>query len=254
MFLRVRVGFPAFALRNPMSESDFDVASLAAYLHITPQQVQKLAKRDEIPHRRVNGKLQFPRPEIHHWMEERMGVLDDVQLAAVEGRLEKEHQASVVEDTTVEVAKWLSVDSISVPLAARTRKSAISTMAQLAAETGILWDADKMTAAVTAREELQSTAMDNGVALLHPRRPLPSILGDNLLALGIAGQGIPFGGSRTLTDVFFLVCSMDDRSHLRVLARIARIISNESLLEEIRAAGDATSVYECICEAESNLT
>ncbi len=243
--------FPATNI--PMTDPYFDVASLAAYLHITPSQVEKLAKRDKLPFRRVNGKIQFPRAEIHHWMEERMGVLDDHELAAVEGRLEREHVAATPEGTDVEVAQWLSVTSIAVPLAARTRRSAISSMSELAASTGILWDAEKMTAAVTAREELQSTALDNGVALLHPRRPQAAILGDNLLALGITGQGIPFGGSRTLTDIFFLVCSMDDRSHLRVLARIARLIASEALLESIRLAGNATLVYESICEAESNL-
>ncbi len=236
-----------------MTDPYFDTASLAVYLHITPSQVEKLAKRDELPCRRVNGKLQFPKAEIHHWMEERMGVLDDSELAAVEGRLEKEHNATVDGDTDVQVSKWLSVESISVPLAAQTRRSVISTMSELAASTGILWDAEKMTDAVTAREDLQSTAMDNGVALLHPRRPQATILGDNLLAIGIAGQGIPFGGSRTLTDIFFLVCSMDDRSHLRVLARIARLISNDELLTQMREAPDANSVYACIVEAESNL-
>ena len=76
-----------------------------------------------------------------------------------------------------------------------------------------------MADAVRAREQLQSTAMDNGVALLHPRRPLANILAEPVLAVGISPQGIPFGGSSRLTDVFLLICSCDDRGHLRTLAR-----------------------------------
>ncbi len=232
-----------------MIESDFDTASLAAYLHITPQQVEKLAKRDKVPYRRVNGKLLFPRAEIHHWMEDRMGLLDDEELMAVEERLERHDH----EDQDVSVSAWLSPELIAVPLAARTRTSVIARMSQLATATGLLWDADKMASAVTAREDLQSTAMDNGIALLHPRRPLPSILGDNLLALGITGQGIPFGGSHTLTDIFFLVGSVDDRAHLRILARIARLVATDSVLDDIRAAPDAAKVYDIICTAEQGL-
>ncbi len=232
-----------------MTESDFDVTSLAAYLHITPQQVEKLAKQDKIPYRRVGGSMLFPRAEIHHWMEHRMGLLDDTELAAVEERLEKHDH----EDQEVLLSQWLSVDLIAIPLAARTRKSVISKMSILATSTGMLWDADKMSDAVTAREELASTAMDNGVALLHPRRPLPTILGDNVLALGITGQGIPFGGSRTLTDIFFLVCSLDDRAHLRILARIARLIANDAVLNDIRTANDPATAYEVICNAEKEL-
>ncbi len=70
-----------------MVEEDFDISSLAAYLHLTPQQVEKLANRGRIPSRRIGGKLRFSPAEIHHWMEDRMGVLDDVELAEVETRL-----------------------------------------------------------------------------------------------------------------------------------------------------------------------
>ena len=101
-------------------------------------------------------------------------------------------------------------------------------MVDLAAETGLLWDAEKMTAAVRERENLHPTALENGVALLHPRRPLQQILAEPLVALGITQAGIPFGESHgVLTDVFFLICSTDDASHLRILARLSRLITAE---------------------------
>ena len=60
-----------------------------------------------------------------------------------------------------------------------------------------------MTDAILDREHMSPTALGNGVALLHPRRPMSSILGQPLIALGITRSGIPFGGGRDmLTDVF----------------------------------------------------
>ena len=50
---------------------------------------------------------------------------------------------------------------------------------------------------------MHSTALDNGVALLHPRRPMPAILAEAVLALGITPGGIPFGSGGSLTDIFF---------------------------------------------------
>jgi PTS system nitrogen regulatory IIA component len=182
-------------------------------------------------------------------MEERMGLLDDDELAEVEDRLQQQAD----DGQSLTVSDLLVPEAIAMPLAARTRSSVIQAMADLAASTGMLWDAEKMAAAVRAREELQSTAMDNGVALLHPRRPLPSILAQSILALGVTGQGIPFGGSRQLTDVFCLVCSTDDRSHLRVLARISRLISNESFLADLRASPDAISAHQLIQRTEGEL-
>jgi PTS system nitrogen regulatory IIA component len=235
-----------------MQHEDFDVASLAAYLHLDPQQVDRLANRGKLPARRVGGKWRFSPAEIHHWMEKRLGLLDDAELAQVETAMEKR---PVHEDEEVEltIESLLSVELISPLLPARTKGSVITSMAELATMTGLLWDADKMAEAIRAREDMQSTAMDNGVALLHPRRPLPSILGGPVLAFGRCGQGIPFGGSRQLTDLFWLIGSIDDRMHLRILARISRLLATEGLLDQLREAADAVDMRTALCEAEANL-
>ncbi len=129
----------------------------------------------------------------------------------------------------------------------------IQEMVDLATKTGMLWDPDRMIEAVLAREQLQSTAMPNGVALLHPRRPLANILGEPVLALGVSLQGIPFGGSRSLTNVFFLICSTDDRGHLHTLARLSRMLQEPTLVDKLRDANDSVSAKRVFQEFESQL-
>ena len=85
----------------------------------------------------------------------------------------------------------LKPEAIEIPLEARTRGSVIARMTELAARTHLLWDPAKMADAVRAREEMHSTALDNGVALLHPRRPMSAILAEALLALGISPAAFP---------------------------------------------------------------
>ncbi len=232
-----------------MSSADFDLAELASYLHLTPQQVERLAGRGQLPGRKVAGDWRFSRADVHHWMEARMGVLDDEQLMLVEDRLAR-HAAS---DADITIAGCLRRDTIAVPLEARTRASVIAQMAQLAARSGLLWDWQKMADAVRQREELQSTALDSGVALLHPRRPLSAILSEPVMALGITTQGIPFGAGRRLTDIFFLIGSVDDRGHLRTLARLSRILTVEGLVDRLRHAQDATAAFQVMVETESTL-
>ena len=233
-----------------MAENDFDIDGLAKYLHLSPQQVEKLVSRGNLPGRRVGGAWRFNGAEIHHWMEERMGVLEDGELAKVETALAKS-DSQTVDETLLRAS--LSPDTIAVPLVARTKNAVIEAMCQLAASTGMLWDPDKMADAVRNREQMQTTAMENGVALLHPRRPMASILGEPVLAIGVTSSGIPFGGSRSLTDVFFLICSVDDRGHLRSLARLSRILTADGIIEQLRSAEDANTVYEIVATAESEL-
>ena len=234
-----------------MAEEDFDVGRLAAYLHMLPAQISKLAKRGKLPGRRVGGQWRFSRAEIHHWLEDRIGLSSDVELAEMESHLQRVDSTEEEEPT---IAQLLPVESIAVPLDARTRGSVITSMTELAAATGLLWDPVKMSDAVAAREAMHPTALDIGVALLHPRRPQLSILGEAVLSLGITGQGIPFGGASGMTDVFFLICATSDHEHLRILARLSRMISDPLWLGELRAAGDALEAQQLISARDSDLS
>jgi PTS system nitrogen regulatory IIA component len=234
-----------------MAENHFDLDQLAAYLHMRPADIAKLADRGKLPGRRVGGAWRFSAAEIHHWMEDRIGLSDEDELVGVEGALDRAGRHADCDE--VSIAALLRLEAIAVPLAARTRGSVIRQLAQLAAETHLLWDADAMADAVRAREEMHSTALDNGVALLHPRRPMSSILAESVLALGISAGGIPFGNYGAMTDVFFLICSTSDHEHLRILARLSRVINDAALLAALRAAHDATEVLQIVADRESEL-
>ncbi len=236
---------------SAMPYSDFDVDSLARYLHLAPQQVAKLAERGKLPGRKVAGQWRFAKPDIHHWFEHRIGLSDESELIEVEAVLQR--AASPENRQDVRIAEMLPVEAIAVPLRARTRNSVIDSMVELAGRTGWLWDAKEMAEAVKAREDIYPTALENGVALLHPRRPMAKILGQPFLALGCTGAGVPFGGAAPLTDVFFLICSIEDRGHLQVLARLSRILASAGFLDALRQAADARAAHDLIVETEKNL-
>lgn len=228
---------------------DFDVAALAAYLHITPDRVLKLATQGKLPGRRVMGDWKFSEAEIHHWLEDKIGASDETELQHVEAALHRSGR----DQTSWSIASLCPVERIAVPFDVRTRGSAIRDLCQLATEGGLLWDATTVAQAVQAREELHPTALDNGVALLHPRRPQSSVLADSVLALGVCPTPIAFSNQGQMTDIFFLICSYDDAVHLRILARLSRMIANNDLLNALRAAQSPMEAHEAIAAAEEQV-
>src|SRR4249919_956380 len=132
-----------------MAEEDFDIDSLAAYLHLDPAQVSRLVERGKLPARRVGGAWRFAAAEIHQWLERRMGVLSGDELQQMEGVLRGPRGTEAA--STLSIADMLPLEAIAIPLDARTRGSVITSMADLAAKTGWLWDAGKMAEAVRAR-------------------------------------------------------------------------------------------------------
>lgn len=230
----------------------FSVDDLATYLHLTPQQVMRLADRGKIPGRKVGGAWVFAEAEVHLWLENRIGLSDEEELVEVEGVLEHAPGGHQVDEPVI-LSEILPIEAIEVPLAARTRNSVIDGMVDVAARTGWLWDPQKMADAVRSREEMHPTALENGVALMHPRRPMPNILGQSFIAMGVTRSGLPFGSGVPLTDVFFLVCSVDDRGHLRTLARLSRLLTLDGFLQTLREAPDAATVQALVRERELEL-
>ena len=231
-----------------MSHEDYDEQSLATFLHLTPGQVRKMADRGKLPGRRVGSQWRFSQAEIHEWFEQRIGASDQQELDQVERMLNnnpRDHRSL----ETITVSDLLAVDNVYIPFLVRTKKSVIQRICDQTAATGRLWDPVKMAEALFSREELHPTALGNGVALLHPRRPMASIIGDPFLALGITSSGIPFGGPRgCLTDVFFLIGSTSEPVHLRVLARLSRLLQQPEFLPSLREADSADAAYDLICQ------
>ncbi len=225
---------------------DLDVARMADYLHLTPEQVTKMAMRGRIPARRVGGQWRFSEAEIHHWLEDRIGASDVQELDKVQEVLDR----AAGEITDRPIHELCTIDTIAMPLNARTRGSVIRAMCQLAADSGLMWDAPAMAEAVQAREQMHPTALDCGVALLHPRRPQTSILADSVLALAVCPSAIPFSDSGQLTDIFFLICSYDDATHLRILAKLSRMIADGEMLSKLRECDSVGEAWECLRASE----
>lgn len=228
---------------------DFDLAQLANYLHVTPDQVKKMAVRGRIPGRKVGGQWRFNEAEIHHWLEERIGASDTEELQKVQQVLDR----AAGETVDRPIHELCTIDTIQVPLNARTRGSVIRDICELASKSGLMWDAPTMAEAVKAREQMHPTALDCGVALLHPRRPQTSILADSVVALAVCPAALPFSDRGQLTDVFFLICSYDDSIHLRILAKLSRLISREGMLASLRLCQSSQEAWHCLKEAEEGI-
>jgi PTS system nitrogen regulatory IIA component len=229
-----------------MGSDMMDMEQLAAYLQRDVREVGKLASRGHLPGHKVGGQWRFARAEINHWIETQMPSLSEKELTNLES------SASHAEEPLL--AGLLSESSIAVPLAATTRASVLKELVSLAEQSWQVYDPEAILDAVRQREEMASTALPSGVAIPHPRRPLPNALGESVLAFARTHSGIPFGAPHgVLTDLFFLVCCRDDRTHLRVLARLTRLFLRPGFLDELRAAETPHEAWEKITTAEQQL-
>ena len=232
-----------------MSYDTYTLDELARQLGRDRREIEKLANRGRIPGRKIGGEWQFHQTEVTHWLEREMRAFTDRELAQVE-----EAQRSDEVRFEVPVSSLLKRETIEVPLEARTKRSVLESLIEAAGRTWQVWEPATVLQAVQEREEAMSTAFDNGVAIPHPRNPLPEAIGQPVIAFGRTLSGIPFGAPKSgLTDLFFLVLSRDSRTHLQVLARLGRMIQLPEFLQHLRTAASPGAAYEVICATDEQL-
>ncbi len=234
-------------------QRSYTLEELAKFLRRPEKDLKKLAEKGVLNGRKVQGNWVFALPDVVLWMENemtaQMGTDGAVDLEEAAARVASDAPTS--EEPAL--ADLLSVDSIALNFAAKTKDSAIRGITKLAADAGKLWDPDAMADALREREEMASTALDCGVAILHPRRPQANIIAEDFLALAVSRRGIPFGGGfDNLTDVFFLLCCQTDAAYLRTLGRLARVLKAPDFLEQLRECDDAFAARKLIADYEKS--
>ena len=210
---------------------------VAAYLRMDLRELRKLCSRGQIPCRKVGGKFVFRKGDVDHWVEGQMHKLDKNRLADIAEGVSVHHG---IDHEELLVCPLIPEGGIAVPLAAKTRDSAIRTLVDVADGAGMVYARDELVEEINKREELCSTAFLPGVAMPHPRQPLPFDIAASFVVVGLAHSGIPFGAQDgSLTRLFFLICCKDDQTHLHVLARLAQMLHEGGAEADLLDASDA---------------
>ncbi len=222
---------------------------VAAYLQMDLREVQKLASRGQIPCRKVRGEFIFAKGDVDHWVEAQMHELGADELEGIEKGVSEHHG---FDREGLLVWPMIPDGGIACPLRATSKDAVIRALVKMADAAGIVYVPDDLIADVRDREELCTTAIVPGVALPHPRHPLPHDIAASFVAVGLTSSGVPYGATDgTLTRLFFLICCKDDRTHLHVLARLGRMLHDQASIDRLLVCESARELGEVLHELES---
>ena len=235
-----------------MPHQVFSIDEVADYLHIAQADVELLVRCAEIPCERKGERFVFRKQDIDPWASRRILGLQERELADYHRNTTQKMQ-QVGEQETI-VRHMMRPDFIAAHLESRTKAAAIRDMVTVAEKTDYVIYSQDLLASLQEREQMGSTALAGGLALLHPRYHDPYTIERSFICLGRTIQPVPFGSpdGRT-TDLFFLICCQNDKLHLHVLTRICMLCYHTSVLYDLRHAESAEEMYDCLCLAESEV-
>ncbi|NCD22714.1 MAG: helix-turn-helix domain-containing protein [Spartobacteria bacterium] len=230
----------------------FNLAEAAEFLHMPAERVEELARRGELPCEHTGGRLSFRHHALDEWasrhlLESSAEILADFHRRTTAKYHDLAADAAIV--PTLVKPEWIRPG-----LTCRSKSSILREMVELADATGLLCYRDELLESLVEREKLCSTALSGGLALLHPRNHEPYMFEDSFVVVGKTVGQVPFGSpDRSTTDVFFLICSQDDRIHLHVLARLCMMCHQTSLLLAMRGTDDPQELHRLLVDSERQI-
>ncbi len=226
-----------------MPYQNMTLPELARHTGIDARELERLASRGGLPGRQVGGQWRFNRAQLLDWLQREMHTqLSPRQLTSL---------ATATSPDAVPLSGMLALDAIELHFSARSRASVAREIVAVAERTGLVYDPDELIGRLQEREELGSTALPGGLAIPHPRHPLPFATAEPLIALARSQAGIPYAApDGGLTHIFVLVTCHDDRQHLHTLAKLS-LMFKEGLARRLFDAEDNEAALRLFLDAEA---
>jgi len=215
---------------------------VAAYLQLSQRSIYRLLERGALPAIKIGGQWRFRKAAIDEWIDLHMGQLAPDELHQV-GR--------GVRDDEVRIGHLLDEANALIPLPPADRLGVIREfVAHIRFPEPV--DLVLLVERILERENLCSTALPDGVALLHTPRTTHRVLRfHDLVALGRIERPIAFGAlDGSLTDTLVLLLARDERHHLALLAKMARMCREPDILRGLRTLPTAAAIVELIRRTE----
>jgi PTS system nitrogen regulatory IIA component len=233
-----------------------NIGQLASNLGWSVRFIEGLVRGEKLPGIDIDGIWHFRHDEVIEWLEQKIQTLDSNRVLQLERRVEQ----SLVSDGTYvrpiafdRLTSRMPDEGISLDVHLKSKVDVLRALVCLAESTGLLYDRDYLLASLIDRETLCTTAMPGGLALCHPRRPIPNAISTQFVCFLRTVNPVDFGADDGEgTSLFFLLCAPDDRSHLYGLARVARIIHNGAI-DELKAAKSPKEVKMAIARVENQI-
>jgi len=225
-----------------VSESAGEIMTLsetAAYLQLAERTVLRMAQRGEIPAAKVASQWRFMKPLLRDWLAAQMQVLPK----GAPGR----------EEVLLPLTEVLRPEFMSLDLKPGPKESILRQLVAPLLKTGFARDTNQLLKSLLDRERMMTTAIGHGIAIPHPRRPIPGMFPEPAVAMGICAEGTDFDAiDDQRVHVFFLICATRVEIHLQLMARISWL-SRQGIVAKLRDVSSPPEAMAVISDVAESL-
>lgn len=214
---------------------------LAEYLRVNERTILRMLKTGQIQGAKIGGQWRFNGGQIDKvfFPNSPLGE-EDVPLNALT-------QSQI----DIPVSRMLNEDRVNLDLQGNSVDDVISELVMPKVFSTLVLDINDLKEKCLARETLLSTGVGNGIAVPHPRDPIPTLRAPGCVIVGRSSKGVDFkAADGKPVKLFFLVCSQNIELHLHMMGCMARMLGNHDFIQECLKAKEKTDVVKAVMEFE----
>lgn len=211
------------------------LAEVAEYLQLGERTVLRMVQRREIPGAKIASQWRFIRALIQDWLARQVTGTSFLEL---DGTARKE-------TVTLPLREVIRPELMTIDLTPGPKDVVLRRLVAPLRTSGFARDTSRLLASLVTRERMMTTAVGHGVAVPHPRKPIPGMFAESAIALGVCRKGTDFDAlDDKPVHLFFLICSDRDEVHLQLMAKVSWVVRQGILGRLLRVCSpeDATAV------------
>ncbi len=215
-----------------MAKTYLTLKQAASYLKVTDSVIKEMVHGKVFNGVKRGNSIVIDKIEVDEW------------LASLN---ESEFEQLAMKRTICRFTDYFKPKFILLDFEADNKYEAIAAIAKHAKEMKVVKDNRWLYQVVVAREELVSTAIGKGVALLHPRHFHPSKIKKPSIIFARSKEPIEFDAiDNKPVNIFFMLLLHDDMQHLFSISYISKFLMNEENLKLLIEADNKEEVEELL--------
>jgi PTS system nitrogen regulatory IIA component len=230
---------------------DLKIKDVAELLSVSTTTIRRWLKEGKIPAYQLNHQYRFSKSEIEDWMMQCKLKLDQDGFSPF---AEKQIYPPVGGLQQYSLYRAMHKGGALIDVAGKTKAQLIkNTVAKVAPRIGL--DPDVIAELLLDREEMMSTALNNGVAIPHPRDTVLKSANSDVIITVFPEKPIEYGAlDGSPVHTLFFLFSSSDKSHLHLLSKLAHLSSQKTMLDFLMTKPKLDQLLSQIKEWEAKIS
>lgn len=216
---------------------------LADYLRVHERTILRMLKAGQLQGVKIGGQWRFNGSQIDQvfFPEKPVTSPDAVLLSDLTANRPPSPLSRLVKD-----------DRILLDLTATDVTGALHELSEPFAQKTLLLDIQDMRNRLESREKLLSTGIGRGIAIPHPRDPIPTLREPAVIIIGRSTKGVAFKAiDGKPVYLFFMLCCQNIELHLHFMGSLAKLLQEPEFVEACRNAKTPAEITRPLMETEA---